>query len=212
MKYSSKTFAALLLSTFLYSDSASAFVFSYTNGTKDTIAIDFCGVAVMGCSMMRGKMHDGKINPYEVIEFGKTKTIKNAGHLDGPQKIEPGATLELNFNSLDFAVCLDLTNVKVGLSSQGFSMMPRDVVALPNQYYDALFGAVSQFGGDVSKLGEAVSKVPNPEVAAAGAVGQSLGSMMGSVGQLVRNSTCKNMSFLVIKDEKGNVSLTTRSL
>ena len=63
----------------------------------------------------------------------------------------------------------------------------------------------------MSRLGEAVSEVPNPEVAAAGAVGQSLGSMVGSVGQLVRHSTCKNMSFIIIND-KGRVQVTTRGL
>jgi len=211
MKHLKKALAALLLGAFFYSDSASAYTFSFTNGTNETVAVDFCGVAVIGCSMMQEGPAFKLVNPLKVRTMGKTKNVRNAGHLNGPQQIEPQGTLELNFNAMDFGICLDLANVKVGLQSQGFSMMPREVIALPNQYYDALFGAVSQFGGDVSKLGEAVSKIPNPEVAAAGAVGQSLGSMVGSVGQLVRHSTCKNMSFIIIND-KGRVQVTTRGL
>jgi hypothetical protein len=211
MKYLTRTLGTILISTIAYITPASAYTFSFTNGTNEEVAVDFCGIAVIGCSMMQGSMPDWRINPYKESNFGKTRNVRNAGHLSGPQKIPAGGTIELNFNSLDVGVCLDLANIKVGLSSQSFSMITRDVVKLPNEYYDALFGAISQFGGDVSKMGEALSSTPG----AAGTVakaGSGLGQMLGSIGQLVRNSTCKNMSFMIIKDDKGKVSVTTKGL
>ncbi len=201
------TVSSLLLSTV----PASAYVYSITNGTPETIAVDLYGIAVIGGSMFQGSMPDWGINPYRVSNYGKTIHVRNAGHASGPQRIGPGQTAEYDFNSLDFGICLDLANVKVGIQSQGFSMIARDVVNLPNQYYDALFGSIAEFGTDIGKMAQA-AKVAGGKGQAIAAAGEGLGSLIGTIGNLVRHSTCKNVSFIVIKDENKAIKVTTKGL
>lgn len=210
MKNKLKTILTLS-SLMLAASPASAYVYSITNGTPEPIAVDLYGIAVFGGSMFQGKMPDWGINPYRVSHFGKTTHVKNAGHANGPQKIGPGETAEYDFNSLDFGICLDLANLKVGLQSQGFSMIARDVVNLPSEYYDALFGSIAEFGTDIGKMSEA-AKVAGAKGQAIAAAGEGLGKLIGTIGNLVRHSTCKQVSFIVIKDENKAVKVTTKGL
>lgn len=210
MKYNLKiTFTVSFFMS--YAVPASSYVYSITNGTPETIAVDLYGIAVIGGSMFQGKMPNWGINPYKVSKFGKTTHLKNAGHASGPQKIGPGETAEYDFNSLDFGICLDLANFKVGTQSQGFSMIARDVMNLPSKYYDALFGSIAEFGTDLGKMTQA-AKVAGAKGQAVAAAGEGLGALIGTIGNLVRHSTCKNISFIVVKDENKAVKVTTKGL
>lgn len=210
MKNSKKALAALLLGVLCYSNSASAYVFSFVNGTKSPISVDVCGIAKIGCSMMQG--NTPAYNSFNDTTYGKTRRVANAGHLNGPQIIPAGGTLELNFNAfLDIGFCANLAQVKVGINGQGLS--PRDVTALPNAYYDKLFSSIDSFGGDITKMADGLSSIPGAGGVVA-KVGSGLGGMLGSIGQLVRNSSCKDMTFLVLNDKNNpnDIHVVTRDL
>lgn len=225
-----------LFSLFLFSTSALSYTFTVTNATDETIAIEIHGI-VAG-NMMKGSFGPKGLFPgqnYKERRFGNTLTITNAGHLDGPYKIPHNHTVKFEFSNWDVGVCFDLSNAEVGLQSNGFNMVSADVVALPNDWYNHVFSAVSQTGGNIAllgkaigqKLGGAIGKIagvdPEPESKAViGAVGaaaegvgmaaQAIGQMIGSVGSLIRSSSCKDMSFIAVKKDRYEVSLLTRQL
>lgn len=191
---------------------ASAYEFSVTNATGEEIAVEIYGIPFG--SMMGGVFPANGLFPTQKFwesDFGNTKTINNAGHLRGPYKIAANHTVVFKFTNWDIGVCFDLSQVKAGLSSNGFNMTPADVVALPNVWADAVFGAVSKGGNTVQNVGEAVANVganiPEPKVqAVVGAIGAgtaAIGALTDVIGTLVRKSTCKHMSFVAVKSKNG---------
>lgn len=207
MKSIKKALLAFVVAVFGVSGPASAYVFSFTNGTNKDIMVDFCGVLVVGCSMMQGKIMKGNflgIGPVfnDYMKTPQTRRVEKAGVLNGPQLIPAGHTLELNFNEIDIGVCLNMTQIKVGFTP-GFSMIPREVKALPNAWYATIVGAVDGLGDSIGKIGQAVGKLPGP-AKAAGAAGQGVGAILGSAAKLVTSSTCKDMSFVILPDFDAN--------
>ena len=189
--------------------SANAYVFSVTNGTNETIAVDLYGIGRVGGSLFQNKTPNLKINPYKVYKFHNTKRINNAGYLMGPQKIYSGHTVQFNFNSTDMGFCLNRDGVFVGLASEKYSMTPREVFILPSKYQETLINSISNFGGDIGKMMEAL-EIFGKEGKAISKVGKGIGGIISSIGELVKLSTCKNSSFVVIKDESNTIKITTQ--
>lgn len=186
----------------------------------EDIAIEVYGIPFG--SMMRGFFGKSGLFPtqkYWEKDFGNTKTINNAGHLSGPYIIPYGHTIVFRFTNLDIGVCFDLSQLQVGRSSNGYNMTPAQVVALPNQWYDSIFGATQQAGDAVQNIGKAVgeigSVVPDPRAQAviqgvsAGTV--AVGALTDVIGKLVRSGSCKAMSFVAVEGKNGfSVDLLTR--
>lgn len=127
MNYTNKIIVALLCCAFGYSQQMFGYVFSFTNKTGENIKINFCGVAVGGCSMMQGKIPAWHGGGFKDVKDGATRKVNNAGHLSGDQLLPNGETVQFNFNGIDFGICIDLANVTVGLESEQFSMQKRQV-------------------------------------------------------------------------------------
>jgi hypothetical protein len=200
--------------------SALAYEFSVTNATGEDIAIDIYGVPFG--SMMRGAFSKNGLLPtqkYWERDFGKTRTINNAGAIDRPYIIPRGHTVTFNFTNWDIGVCFALDQIKVGRSSNGYNMTPAKVVALPNEWYDAIFTSTQKAGDTVEGFGKAVSEVgsqiPEPRaqavVSAIGAGTAAVGALTDVVGKLIRASSCKNMSFVAVQGADGfSVDLLTQ--
>lgn len=62
-------------------------------------------------------------------------------------------------------------------------------------------------------MGEGLSTLPGAG-GVVGKVGAGLGGMLGSIGKLVRDSSCKDMHFLILnnKDNPNEVYVATRDL
>lgn len=189
---------------------ACGYEFRVTNATGEDIAIEVYGVPFG--SMMRGAFEANGLLPtqkYWERDFGNTKTINNAGHLNGPYKILRGHTVVLDFTNWDIGVCFALDQTQVGRSHNGFNMTPAKVVALPNEWFDSIFGATQEAGDAVQNVGKAVgdigSEVPEPRVHAVlqgiAAGTEAVGAVTDIVGKLVRASSCKNMSFVAVRGE-----------
>lgn len=221
-------FLALIISI----DPAYGYKFRVTNITGDEIAILINGVVVG--SMMQGIYNkDGPLptQKFSESDMGNTKTIKNAGHLDGAYKIPHNHTVEFVFSNWDIGVCFDLSNIEVGLESNGFNMVNAEVVALPNHWYDTVFNAVSASGGSVEEIGQALHEkigaaitnvstaVPEPRVQAvigaaglategAGMFTEAMGKLVGTFGSLIRASTCKDMAFIAVRTAENHYVVT----
>jgi hypothetical protein len=191
-------------------NSASAYVFSFTNGTSSDIKVDICGIAKIGCSMMQGTTP--AYSYFSDDQYGKTRRVNNAGHLKGPQDLAPGETVELNFNSFwDIGFCANLSQVKVGVEGNG--IVPRKVTRLPNEYYDELFKAIDKFGDDFAALGDKYAVLAG-QYGPAVKAGFSSFSLISAITNLVRHSTCTDMHFLVLpeKDSSKGISVVTGNL
>lgn len=219
----------------LASPPASAYEFSVTNATGEKIGLLVYGIAAG--NMMTGAFQQDGIFPtqkYHVSNFGHTETINNAGHLKEPLVIPNGHTAVLEFSNWDVGVCFDLSQIKVGFESNGYNMVTANIKALPNEWYDTLFNAAAASGGDVSKIGKAIGEklgagitkastaIPDAKAqAVVGAVGmvtegaglatEAIGSLVGTIAQVTRASSCKNMAFVAVKThDKYTATLLTR--
>lgn len=201
---------------------ALAYEFSVTNATGEDIAIEVYGLIV-------GNMMDGRgsgksyfpAGDFKEDVFHSTTTITNAGHLKGPYEIPAGHTVRLKFTDIDFGYCFNLSNTKAGSASNGFSMAPAKVIAIPNPWYDTISAATKKAGDTVENVGSAIGKVavvdPDPEtkavigLVAAGTI--AVGAFTDIIGTLVRASSCADMSFVAVKDKDNmTINLLTAQL
>lgn len=212
--------AYCVLAIMLIIQPALGYEFRVTNATGEDIAVEVYGIPFG--SMMRGNPALDGLFPgqkYWEKDFGNTKTINNAGKLNGPAIVPRGHTTVLDFTSWDVGVCFALDQTQVGRADTGFNMTPAKVVALPNEWFDTIFDATQQAGDTVQNVGQAVGKIgeaiPEPRVQAViGAIAagtQAVGAVTDIVGKLVRASSCKNMSFVAVRGKNGiSVDLLTQ--
>lgn len=194
---------------------ALAYELSVTNATGENIAIEIYGLVV-------GDMMDGRgsgksyfpAGDYKEDVFHNTTIITNAGHLKGPYEIPAGHTVQFRFTDIDFGYCFNLGNTKVGNVSNGFSMAPAKIVAIPDEWYNTILGATEKAGDTVENVGRAIGQLaivdPEPDTKAIiGAVAAgtiAVGAFTDIIGTFVGASTCKDISFVAVKD-KDNVSV-----
>ncbi len=194
---------------------ALAYELSVTNATGENMAIEIYGLVV-------GDMMDGRgsgksyfpAGDFKEEVFHNTTIITNAGHLRGPYEIPVGHTVQFRFTDIDFGYCFNLGNIKVGNTSNNFSMAPAKIVAVPNEWYNTIFGATKKAGDTVENVGSAIGKLaivdPDPDtkaiIGAVAAGTMAVGAFTDIIGTLIGASSCKDISFVAVKD-KNNVSV-----
>jgi len=192
-----------------------AYELSVTNATGENMAIEIYGLVV-------GNMMDGRgsgksyfhAGDYKEEVFHNTTIITNAGHLRGPYEIPASHTVQFRFTDMDFVYCFNLGNIKVGTTSNGFSMAPAKIVAVPNEWYNSIFGATKKAGDTVENVGSAIGKLaivdPEPDtkaiIGAVAAGTMAIGAFTDIIGTVIGASSCKDISFVAVKD-KDNVSV-----
>lgn len=235
------TLGIAALSVIMLMGSANAYTLRVTNGLKEPIAVDICGIARIGCSMWQGAVNSASIygpkqknlfvwdtpdTIYHIRQEGKTIYYDNAGAVPpevfnnrlpgeyhGIHKpiLLPGETGVFQNNDFqDGGFCWDLTHVYVGLKSEGYSMMTRDIFNLPNNWYNQVFSAAAAVGSTIGEAGEAASAA-GEKGKAIGAGVKALGDSFDSVGKLVRAGTCKDIDFIVT-EKTGGVVVATKDV
>lgn len=123
MKYIQLKFLSLALLMPFTINVANAYTYSFTNGTNKDIKIDFHGEAVVGSSMMQGKIPKTDwLKIYNDLKYkknGKNKTlVTNAGAIKAPSNIPAGNTVSFQFDNLDAGICILPQSVKINGKQQ----------------------------------------------------------------------------------------------
>ncbi len=202
--------SAFLLTFSSLAPKAHAYVARVTNATEGPVAVDLGGVAVIGGSMMRGKIRDA-FDPKKKIWKKSVKQAttyyKNAGAVPlkqfssvGKPIIEPGHTVVLEFTDIDLGICFDFSNVAVGVKNKGYSMRARDIKFADSASFGEVMDAVESMGPDISTVGEGVGQLGG-KAKAAGTVLQGIGALWKNTVSAGKGSGCRNISMVIVKTD-----------
>lgn len=135
---------------------------------------------------------------------------KNANVLDGIQKIKKDYTAIYDFTQGQAGYCLNLNSFNLGLVNES-GVGPIRVYTMDTATWATLVPVIKEFSDDASaaitSVGDAL-KEAQPEAAAAMKAVGAVAKLGGSIAKLAAQSTCKNISFMVIKDKDGLVAFT----
>ena len=191
------------LSIFCWCGQANAYVMTVTNASDEAIKVDTCGWAVVGCSMMQGKIkHILGWKIWSTHTDGNTTYYKNAGAdpdlVNNKPVIEPGHTAVLEFTDIDLGVCFDWSNFKIGLKSQGFSMQARSIGIVTGEAMQQLLQSASEITEGISQVG-AAGEALGPKGKAAGAAIKGASIIASGAIKASGLNGCGNRSAIVTK-------------
>src|ERR1700722_14884074 len=168
-----------------------AHTYTFTNNTRHPVTLDFCGLAVIGCSMMQGKIPAWHGGGHEVTfdEDSNTTSVRNAGHLKAPYRLPAQHTVMLNFNGIDFGICIDTGAIKI-------NGITRPVKPLDANQYDAVSERIKNAGKTVGGIEPYVSWLPGKAGEYSKLATQTGHIVLTGVSEILRISPCKNMSFM----------------
>lgn len=202
--------AAVFIGSLSLVNEAQAYTYTIINRTGEPVKI------ALKAHLTGSFFHGGPENSLPLIGHkfdkkrdGKMITIENPGHLDGSLLLAKGETVELKFNfgTIELGWCIDTGQVIAALESEGFEFKNIQVKRLMTTEEKARFDSLAMLG---EKLGDAVpTGQSDPRAAAAAGGAKAAAAVIGQLGEIYKNTECKDMTFTLAKskDEFGNTTV-----
>ena len=185
--------------------SAQAYTYTFLNTLDRDIVIDFTFVGG-GPTAFKGAKN--KNNQPTVERYGDRFVIyRHSAWLKGPQVVK--AHQRASFQFMKFT-CFHPDKLYVAVGNGGFVNVP--IQRVPSAYMNSIVNRVGQIGSGIGKTGDAIGKIDDPRVQAAGQAVSALSGILEPAAEIVKESPCKSLDFVVGADKRGTLMVQTAGL